>query len=95
MSDARKGRDRRKETRNFAAGLINWHNESTREDSWGLMSDDSASSVSFITGAKFEPMLGDQIEVRRSDAPKRQYCVTRVALYDQTLLLVAGVKAPN
>ncbi|MFH1419893.1 MAG: hypothetical protein ABII12_16595 [Planctomycetota bacterium] len=81
--------DRRREPREWAAGLINWKKETGRQSFWGLLSDDSAGSVSFVTQTRYEPDLGEDVEVIRSGQPEHHYRVARITPYDHTLSLIA------
>jgi hypothetical protein len=81
--------DRRHEPRDWAAGLINWETKSDHELHWGLLSDDSQRSISFITKAAFEPLPGEHIQINRSNRAPQDYYVARVAPYDRTLSFVA------
>jgi len=89
MSNSMEVMDRRHENRDWAAGLINWESKTDHETHWGLLSDDSQRSVSFITKKTFEPLPGEDIQVNRSNRPPQEFSVARVAPYDRSLSLVA------
>lgn len=89
MHEGRRARDRRSETRTSAAGRISWKLARGRENGWGLLSDESGSSVSFITSNRCPPELGAEIDLVGASRPRRRYRVTRVWPFDETLSVIA------
>jgi hypothetical protein len=55
----------------------------------GWLSDQSTSSVSFVSSALARPARGDEIEMLDAQRSRRQYRVTRVTQYDEHLSLIA------
>ena len=81
--------DRRREPRHAEAGQVSWHTTNGPVRRVGWLSDASKSSVSFVTVAAHQPEYGEEIEVVRPDRSRQRGRVTRVAIYDEHLALVA------
>ena len=81
--------DRRSEPRRAEAGRVSWRTANAPARHVGWLSDASKSSVSFVTAAGHQPEYGEEIEVVRPDRSRQRARVTRVAIYDEHLALVA------
>ncbi|MCK4660853.1 MAG: hypothetical protein KAV82_15140 [Phycisphaerae bacterium] len=93
MIEKRERRDRRTEPRWAKAGKVSWGNAGTYATFPAWLSDESRSSVSFITSAGTLPDLGDRIELIGLHLFPQQYHVTRTAPYDGRLSLIACRRA--
>ena len=89
MHEGRRSWDRRSETRTSAAGRVSWEQIHGGENGWGLLSDASGSSVSFITSNRSQPELGAEIDLVGASRPRRRYRVTRVWPFDESLSVIA------
>ena len=89
MFERRREGDRRSEERWPAAGRISWQKAYGFESGWGVLSDASCSSVSFVTSARGRPEPGAQVNIVAGDHPKGSYRVARVAAFDEKLSLIA------
>jgi hypothetical protein len=81
--------DRRAEPRVSAAGRIHWKKRSSEPIYRGWLSDQSRSSLSFITGSDTQPSAGEALEILEPDHLRRRCHVTRIAGYDDRLCFVA------
>lgn len=80
--------DRRAEPRVSAAGRIHWRKRSSEAIYRGWLSDQSRSSLSFITGSDTQPSAGEALEILEPDHLRRRCHVTRIASYDDRLCVI-------
>ncbi len=93
--DRRREHDRRAQPRRVAAGRVVWRRMEDVDRRLGWLSDESASSLSFIVSACDRPALREHIELSGRDRRPRRYVVTRIADYDANLALVAARDADD
>ncbi len=93
--ERRSEHDRREQPRHVAAGRVVWRRIGDAERLLGWLSDESASSMSFIVSACDRPGLREEIEVSGRERRPRRYVVTRIAGYDASLALVAARDADD
>lgn len=84
------GQERRRETRLPAQGRIGWSRGGDDQTATGLLSDESGRSLSFVTHADREVILGEELSLQLPGSVLRRCRVTRVADYGAGARLIAG-----
>ncbi len=87
--DERRHGDRRFDRREERGGRIDWHVDGSRGQNAGWLSDQSPSSLTFVTATRVAPRRGEAIRVVGPKQHSEDYEVTRTAAYDQTTSLIA------
>jgi len=84
----RTGRDRRSEPRYAVAGRLVWKSPDSDRMHTGLLSDMSEAGISFVTRDTRSLRVGDEIQVSTVAENGCAHCVTRLAPYGGSEILV-------
>lgn len=81
--------DRRQEHRTSIAGRIKWSQVGDSLSESSLLSDRSASGISFVTANRSKPMVGDMLSITSPDGAGRHWRVVRISDYDSSFSVIA------